>query len=128
MLSRPRNTHTRRDVCGRRRSRHQLAILAQPVDELVAERVLDLLTTPSFRESLAPGTRHRDDRVVAGALAELGSVPEPSSDVGRRLLLRPGSATPAASLPLDQGPVGAGGWTTPRAGRRSQQAAHRRAR
>ncbi len=36
MLARPRDSHTRRYVCAGRRPRHQLAILAQPTDELVA--------------------------------------------------------------------------------------------
>ncbi len=73
MLSRPRDAHTKRYVCAGSRPGHQLAILAQPVDELVADRVLDLLTTPSFRESLVRGSARRDDRTIAGALAELGS-------------------------------------------------------
>ncbi len=73
MLSRPRDTHTKRYVCAGSRPGHQQAILAQPVDELVADRVLDLLTTPSFRESLLRGSGLCDDGAVAGALAELGS-------------------------------------------------------
>ncbi len=73
MLSRPRDAHTKQYVCAGSRPSHQLAILAQPVDELVAVRVLDLLTTPSFRESLVRGSGRRDDGAVAGALAELGS-------------------------------------------------------
>ncbi len=73
MLSRPRDTHTRQYVCVGRRPGHQLTILAQPADELVAERVLDLLTTPAFREALVRGSGRRDDGVVALALAELGS-------------------------------------------------------
>ena len=47
--------------------------LAQPVDELVADRVLDLLTTRSCGESLVRGSGRCDDGAVAGALAELGS-------------------------------------------------------
>ena len=50
MMSRPRDSHTKRYVCAGRRPGHQLGILAQPVDELVAMAVLDLLSTPGFRE------------------------------------------------------------------------------
>jgi site-specific DNA recombinase len=73
MLSRPRDSQTKRYVCAGRRTGHQLAILGQPVDELVAERVLDLLSTPAFREALVGRSGHRDDGPLARALAELGS-------------------------------------------------------
>ncbi len=73
MISRPRDTHTRRYVCAGRRPGHQLAILAEPVDELVANRVLDVLTTPSFREAVVRGSGRRDDGAVARSLADLGS-------------------------------------------------------
>ena len=73
MLSRPRDPHTKRYVCAGRRPGHQLAILAQPVDDLVAERVLDLVTTPAFREALVRRSGRLDDRSLARALAVLGS-------------------------------------------------------
>jgi hypothetical protein len=60
-------------VCVGRRPGHQLSILAQPADELVVERVLDLLTAPAFRDALVRGSGRRDDGAVARALAELGS-------------------------------------------------------
>lgn len=123
MLSRPRDTHTRQYVCAGRRAGHQLAILAQPADELVANRVLDLLTTPSFREAVVRGSARHDDGAVAQALRRARLSSESTSDAGRRLL-RPRSARPA-SLPLYQDPTGKRGRTTPRAGRRSWQAADR---
>ena len=43
MQARRRDAHTRRYVCARHRQGHQLAILAQRVDDLVAERALQLL-------------------------------------------------------------------------------------
>ena len=73
LLARPRDADTKRYVCAGRRPGHQLAILAQPVDELVAERVLDLLTTPAFRDGLVRRSGQRDDGSLARALAELGS-------------------------------------------------------
>jgi hypothetical protein len=73
LLSRPRDAHTKRYVCAGRRRGHQLAILAHPVDELVAERVLDMLTTHAFREALVRRSGRLDDGSVARALAELGS-------------------------------------------------------
>lgn len=54
-------------------ARAPAAILAQPADELVANRVLDLLTTPSFRDAVVRGSGGRDDGAVARVLAELGS-------------------------------------------------------
>lgn len=73
MASRPRDMAIRRYVCAGNRPGHQLAILAQPVDDLVADQALDLLTTPSFRESLLRGSDGRDQVSVARALADLGS-------------------------------------------------------
>ncbi len=54
-------------------ARAPAAIIAQPADELVANRVLDLLTTPSFRDAVVRGSGGRDDGAVARVLAELGS-------------------------------------------------------
>ncbi len=53
MFSRPKADHTRRYLCARSRPGHQLAIVAQPLDDLVARRTLDLLTAPSFREAMS---------------------------------------------------------------------------
>lgn len=73
MLSRPRDDHTKRYVCAGRRPGHQLAILAQPVDDLVAARVLALLTTPAFREVLLAQTGRIEHRALGRALAGLGA-------------------------------------------------------
>jgi recombinase-like zinc beta ribbon protein len=61
MQARPRDAHTRRYVCAGHRPGHQLAILAQPVDDLVAERALELLTTPEIRETLVAQSGRRDN-------------------------------------------------------------------
>ncbi|MCA1704729.1 MAG: zinc ribbon domain-containing protein [Actinobacteria bacterium] len=73
MLSRPRDDHTKRYVCAGRRPGHQLGIVAQRVDELVAGRVLELLATPTFREALLSQSSRSDDGCLGRALAELGS-------------------------------------------------------
>ena len=73
LASRPRDRVTRRYVCAGNRAGHQLAILAQPVDDLVADQALNLLSRPSFRESLVRGSDGRDDLSLARALADLGS-------------------------------------------------------
>jgi len=73
MMSRPRDARTKRYVCAGRLPGHQLGILAQPVDELVASRVLDLLSTPAFRETLLSQSGRTDDQSLGRALAELGS-------------------------------------------------------
>ena len=73
MLSRPRDPHTKRYVCAGHRPGHQLSILAEPVDQLVAEPVLDLVTTPAFREAFVRRPGQVDDGSVARALAELGA-------------------------------------------------------
>ncbi len=61
MFSRPRDDHTKRYVCAGRRPGHQLTIVAQPVDDLVARRVLDLLTTPAFRDAVLAQSAPADD-------------------------------------------------------------------
>ena len=73
MMSRPRDSHTKRYVCAGRRPGHQLGILARPVDELVARRVLDLLSIPAIREALVSQSGGTDDQSLGRALAELGS-------------------------------------------------------
>lgn len=73
MLSRPRDDHTRRYVCAGRRPGHQLAILAKPVDDLVAKRVVELLTTPAFREAVLDQAGPTGDEGLARALVELAS-------------------------------------------------------
>ncbi len=73
MQARRRDAHTKRYVCAGHRPGHQLAILAQPVDDLVAERVLELLTTPEVREVLVAQSGRRDNGSLGRALAELGS-------------------------------------------------------
>jgi len=73
MFSRPRDDHTKRYLCARRRPGRQLGIIAEPVDDLVTERVLGLLTTPSVREALLAQAGAGDDRTVGGTLADLGA-------------------------------------------------------
>ncbi len=73
MFSRPRDDHTKRYVCAGRRAGHQLTIVAQPVDDLVARRVLELLTTPAFREAVLAQCAPADDGSLGRALAALGS-------------------------------------------------------
>ena len=73
MLSRPRDDHTKRYVCAGRRAGHQPGILAQPVDDLVVGRVLELLSTPAFREALLAHSGRGDGEALGKALAELGS-------------------------------------------------------
>jgi len=73
MFSRPRDDHTKRYLCAGRRRGHQLGILAEPVDNLVKERVLDLLTTPSVREALLAQAGVGDDRSMGRTLAALGA-------------------------------------------------------
>ncbi|MCA1703679.1 MAG: hypothetical protein LC808_10640 [Actinobacteria bacterium] len=52
---------------------HQLAILAEPLDDLVGKRVLELLTTSGVREALVAQSGRRDNGSLGRALAELGS-------------------------------------------------------
>ena len=73
MQARRRDARTRRYVCAGHRPGHQLAILAQPVDDLVAERALELLTTPEVREPLVVQSKRRENGSLGRALAELGS-------------------------------------------------------
>ncbi|MGH9223215.1 MAG: zinc ribbon domain-containing protein [Acidimicrobiales bacterium] len=73
MFSRPRDDHTKRYVCAGRRPGHQLTIVAQPVDDLVAGRVLELLTTPKFRKAVLAQAGPADDGALGRALAALGS-------------------------------------------------------
>ncbi len=73
MFSRPRDDHTKRYVCAGRRPGHQLTIVAQPVDDLVARRVLELLTRPAFREAVLGKTEPVEDGSLGRALAALGS-------------------------------------------------------
>lgn len=72
MQARPRDDHTKRYVCAGRWPGHQLAILAQPVDDLVAERVLELLVARNVREALAAQSGRSDNGTLGRALAELG--------------------------------------------------------
>jgi DNA invertase Pin-like site-specific DNA recombinase len=72
LLSRPRN-NTRRYLCAGRRPGHQLGIIADPVDQLVKEFVLGLLTTPSVREALLAQARGGDDGSLGRTLADLGA-------------------------------------------------------
>lgn len=73
MVSRPRDDHTKRYVCAGRRPGHQLTIVAQPVDDLVAQRVLELLTTPAFRKAMLAQSAPPGDGSLGRALAALGS-------------------------------------------------------
>jgi len=73
MFSRPRDDHTKRYLCAGRRRGHQLGILAEPVDQLVTERVLALLTTPSVRQALLAHAGAADDGPMGATLAELGA-------------------------------------------------------
>ena len=74
MQARPRDDQTKRYVCAGRQEGHQMAIVAEAADEVVAERVMALLTTPSVRRILL-GDRGQssDDGDVGQALAHLGS-------------------------------------------------------
>ena len=73
MFSRPRDSHTKRYLCAGRRPGHQLAIVAPPVDELVAGSVLRLLATPSFREALLAGVEGIDEGSMGRTLSDLGA-------------------------------------------------------
>lgn len=73
MSSRPRDDHTKRYLCAGNQPGHQLAIVAQPVDELVSQQVLDVLVTPSLREALLDQTRGADGDSLGRALADLGA-------------------------------------------------------
>ncbi len=72
LFSRPRN-NTRRYLCAGRRAGHQLGIIADPVDELVKEFVLGLLTTPSVRTALLAHAGAGDDGTMGRTLADLGA-------------------------------------------------------
>lgn len=73
MQARRRDARTRRYVCAGHRPGHQLAILAQPVDDLVAERALELLMTPEVPGALVAQSCPSDNGSLGRALAELGS-------------------------------------------------------
>jgi len=73
MFSRPRDDHTRRYLCAGLRPGHQLGIIADPVDDLVKELVLGLLTTPSVRQALLAQAGAGDDGTMGGKLADLGA-------------------------------------------------------
>ena len=73
MFSRQRDDHTKRYVCAGRHPGHQLTIVAQPVDDLVARRVLELLTTPAFRDAVLARSGPSDEGSLGRALAALGS-------------------------------------------------------
>ncbi len=74
--------HTKRYGCARRRPGHQLTVVAQPVDDLVARRILELLTTPVFRRSIWTVRRRNPRASARGA----GISAEPYADPLRRLL------------------------------------------
>ncbi|MGH3676450.1 MAG: recombinase zinc beta ribbon domain-containing protein [Mycobacterium sp.] len=74
MQSRPRDDHTKRYVCAGRRAGHQLAIVADAADAVVAERVLALLVMPQVRRALAGAAGSTSPNGELGqALADLGS-------------------------------------------------------
>ena len=73
MFSRPKADHTRRYLCASSRPGHQLAIVAQPLDDLVAEETIDLLTAPSFREAMSAQAGAADDGSLGRALADLAA-------------------------------------------------------
>ncbi|MDQ4129963.1 MAG: recombinase family protein [Actinomycetota bacterium] len=73
MQARRRDARTERYVCAGQRTGHQLAILAQPVDDLVAARALELLTTPAVRQALVAQSGWRASGSLGQALVELGS-------------------------------------------------------
>ena len=72
LFSRPRN-NSRRYLCAGRRPGHQLGIIADPVDELVKEFVLGLLSTPSVREALLAQAGEGDDATLGRTIADLGA-------------------------------------------------------
>ena len=88
MFSRPRDDHTKRYVCAGRRPGHQLTIVAQPVDDLVASRVLDLLTMPAFREAVLAQSGVSDDGSLGRALAALGSAHSRMQDLDDEYYVR----------------------------------------
>lgn len=73
LMARPRDDHTKRYVCAGRRPGHQLGILAAPLDELVASRALEVLTTPALRKACLARSGQAEDHELADALAELGA-------------------------------------------------------
>ena len=72
MQARRRDARTKRYVCAGHRPGHQLAILAQPVDDLVAERALELLTNPEVRQELVAQSGGRGNDSLGRALSDLG--------------------------------------------------------
>ena len=123
MFSRPRDDSTRRYLCAGRRPGHQLAIVARPLDELVAERVLVLLATPLFRETMLAGADGIDDPSVGRVLSDLGAAQGRlqclDDDFYVRGVLAEGRyrSTKGQARTRDR--------STPRPGRRRHQAAHR---
>ncbi len=74
MQARPRDDHTKRYVCAGRRPGHQLAIVADAAEAVVAERVLTLLSVPEVRLTLGSGGGGAASEADLGrALADLGS-------------------------------------------------------
>jgi hypothetical protein len=72
MQSRPRDDHTKRYVCAGRRPGHQLAIVADAADDVVAERILELLSTPSARAAIVGiGSPTHDSGDIAAELSAL---------------------------------------------------------
>ena len=61
MQSRPRDDRTKRYVCAGRRPGHQLAIVAEEADDVVAMRVLGVLSTPSARAAIVGGEAPASD-------------------------------------------------------------------
>ena len=114
MSSRPPDDHTKRYLCAGNRPGHQPGIVAQPVDDLVAKRVLGLLATPSVREELlAPG--RRNGRGVVGAHTRRARGGAEQAVGPRRRLLRPGLAARGA-VSIDQGQAGSRDRPPPRRG------------
>jgi hypothetical protein len=121
MLSRPRDDHTKRYVCAGRRAGHQPGILAQPVDDLVVARVLELLSTLAFREALLAHSGRGDGEALGKALAELGSAQSRLQTLDDDHYVR--GVLAAGRYRSIRTRFGAGGRATPRPRRRSQQAA-----
>lgn len=80
MQARRRDACTRRYVCAGHRPGHQLAILALPVDDIVAERTLDLLTAPEVREALVAQSGTARRWVAWPSTSRAGIGPRPAAD------------------------------------------------
>lgn len=73
MQARPRDDHTKRYVCAGRKPGHQLAIVADAADAVVAEHVLAILSSQEGRRALGRQGSATGDGQLGQALADLAS-------------------------------------------------------